>query len=368
MGTPATLPVLPRGVARPSSASVQAAGQRLPDVPVVIERSAYPGLTGVIDQIKRNILAGRADDAVRAAALNVTESAPRDPRTPFANRRDFDALAVVVYRWMVENVQYVRDPFGMEQLQTASVTLRRRSGDCDDHTTLGGALLGSLGIPVRVRVVGAGSQPSHIFLEYRGSRGWTAFDTTLAQAPGALAARAFAYDRTYDLEPGHDLGDAELGLRVRDDLFVFDSPPVRGVDENAPIYEAVGRGGTGGAGSVRMAVVPTYSYPDVQPLPGGATTTPYVKPTTTAPGGDKAKTGTGGTSLSPGGVLDRVSDAADTVADILRRAREAYAAATAPASPPPVPENPTARTLSGLSLPLLALGGAGFWFLTRKRS
>ena len=368
MGTPATLPVLPRGVARPSSASVQAAGQRLPDVPVVIERSAYPGLTGVIDQIKRNILAGRADDAVRAAALNVTESAPRDPRTPFANRRDFDALAVVVYRWMVENVQYVRDPFGMEQLQTASVTLRRRSGDCDDHTTLGGALLGSLGIPVRVRVVGAGSQPSHIFLEYRGSRGWTAFDTTLAQAPGALAARAFAYDRTYDLEPGHDLGDAELGLRVRDDLFVFDSPPVRGVDENAPIYEAVGRGGTGGAGSVRMAVVPTYSYPDVQSLPGGATTTPYVKPTTTAPGGDKAKTGTGGTSLSPGGVLDRVSDAADTVADILRRAREAYAAATAPASPPPVPENPTARTLSGLSLPLLALGGAGFWFLTRKRS
>jgi transglutaminase-like putative cysteine protease len=82
-----------------------------------------------------------------------------------------------------QNVRYTKDPFRVEVLHSAPRMLELRAGDCDDMTILLGAMLESIGHPVRL--VLAGPDPlrprlfTHIYLEvfYRGR--WIPLDATM---------------------------------------------------------------------------------------------------------------------------------------------------------------------------------------------
>lgn len=151
-------------------------------------RTDYPGLEGVIDKMRELVTQGKGDPVVRAKAVEITKGIKTDPRTGLPNRRDFSAIADAVYKWMKSNVAYVRDPDGIEWLQTAKKTLELKFGDCDDQSILAGALLSSIGVPVRFKVVKANPQKrdsfSHVYLQYQDKGSWIGFDPTLHSKAG----------------------------------------------------------------------------------------------------------------------------------------------------------------------------------------
>jgi hypothetical protein len=153
-------------------------------------RTKYPGLQGVVDHIKALALQSRGDIEVRRKAMELTEHIPVDPRTGHPDRRNFGNIATALYEWMKANIAYVRDPHFVEWLQDAKVTMRERSGDCDDMVILSAAMLMSLGVPVRIVVVAQKNtanpdEYSHIYLEFQHNGKWHPFDVTLASRAGS---------------------------------------------------------------------------------------------------------------------------------------------------------------------------------------
>ena len=103
--------------------------------------------------------------------------------------RDETAVVRAVYNWVKKNIRYVKDPIGVETIQSPEITLRVRAGDCDDHAVLVSAMLKSVGIPVRYSVIGKSrDQFSHINLESFVSNRWTPTDTTIAGPMGRMAS------------------------------------------------------------------------------------------------------------------------------------------------------------------------------------
>lgn len=170
-------------------------------------RVAYPGLDGVLTEMKRLVDEGKGDPAVRSKAFEITQNIPVDPRTGLPNRRNYGKIADAVYSWMKKNIAYVNDPDGIEWLQTAPKTLELGFGDCDDQSVLAGALLSSIGVPVRFRVVKANPKKkeaySHVYLQYHDKNSWKGFDPTLhTKAGDELADHQIFGSQTIDLSDG----------------------------------------------------------------------------------------------------------------------------------------------------------------------
>ncbi|MGM0587091.1 MAG: transglutaminase-like domain-containing protein [Bacteroidota bacterium] len=154
-----------------------------------IERSSYPGLDSVLGTMVELANEGKQDPAIRDAAVNMTRNITADPRTGRANRRDYNAIANAIYKWIHNNIDYVRDPIGVEWVQSARKTIQRGYGDCDDHSILASALLGSLGVPTKFKVIKASRKDpdawTHVYVLYKANGQWIPFDTTLHSHAGA---------------------------------------------------------------------------------------------------------------------------------------------------------------------------------------
>lgn len=151
-------------------------------------RRSYPGLGGVLREMKKLIERYRANPWIRSEALRITETIPADPRTGLADRRNADAIAQRLYTWINHRIAYTWDPVNVEWLQSPDVTLRNRAGDCDDHTILAASLLEAIGIRTRLVVIKANpSAPhkyTHVYIEYQSKGIWRPFDTTLHSRAG----------------------------------------------------------------------------------------------------------------------------------------------------------------------------------------
>lgn len=75
--------------------------------------------------------------------------------------RDKKCQAVAIGTWVQDNIYYVHEL--PERFQTPGETLRIRSGDCDDHTTLCCSLLESVGVNSRMVCMQINGLWSHIF-------------------------------------------------------------------------------------------------------------------------------------------------------------------------------------------------------------
>jgi len=121
---------------------------------------------------------GAKHPKVRALALQIVRGlGPRE------YSRQIDA----VYNWVKQNVEF-RGEY-RETLQTPVATLNLGAGDCDDHVTLLGALLLTLGFQVRPQTVAkeVNSDFAHVYLEVldRSTGQWVPLDTTVINAsPG----------------------------------------------------------------------------------------------------------------------------------------------------------------------------------------
>lgn len=89
-----------------------------------------------------------------------------------------------VHRFVSNKIRYVRDIQGVETVQAPDVTLRDKSGDCDDQAVLVGALLCSIGHPVRFVAVGfRPGQFAHVYAETPIGIDWVAVETTMKGWP-----------------------------------------------------------------------------------------------------------------------------------------------------------------------------------------
>lgn len=101
-----------------------------------------------------------------------------------------------LWSWVRSNIRYVRDPHNFEWLQTPTVSVLWRSGDCDCQTILLASMLMSIGYPVRLVIVGNEPPPGkpvnfhHVYLsalfrrEGASAPTWTDLDPTVDQGFG----------------------------------------------------------------------------------------------------------------------------------------------------------------------------------------
>ncbi|MCH8290274.1 transglutaminase domain-containing protein [Candidatus Poribacteria bacterium] len=71
---------------------------------------------------------------------------------PEVKNFDWRNELATLYNWVQGNIRYVRDPLGIDAFQTPLRTLELQSGDCDDMTSLIGAMAESIGYPIALVV------------------------------------------------------------------------------------------------------------------------------------------------------------------------------------------------------------------------
>jgi len=136
------------------------------------------GIAITIDWMRKAAQDGARDPQIRQLALQITRNVP--------NKDNAGELAAV-YQWVKDNIRF-RGEWD-ETIQAPEVTLKFGAGDCDDHSVLMCALLGSIGYRCRFETVAVrGEQDfTHVYAEALdpSTEKWTALDTTVSQAfPG----------------------------------------------------------------------------------------------------------------------------------------------------------------------------------------
>ncbi|WP_445664546.1 transglutaminase-like domain-containing protein [Fodinibius sp. AD559] len=148
-------------------------------------------------------------EQLRNLALRITQRIPRNSDTGLPDLRDTQQVAEAIYTWMVRNINYARDPWNIERIQSPDVTIRQKAGDCDDHAILAASLLQSLGIQTGFRIVSrTGRTYDHIYTVYRSPQGWKSFDTTVAKYPG------FEFDESLIKKSKHVPNSMPEGLGI----------------------------------------------------------------------------------------------------------------------------------------------------------
>lgn len=89
------------------------------------------------------------------------------------------ALGPAIQAWVQRAIAYADER--KETFQSAEVTIRRRSGDCDDHARLVLVIARELGVPAQLVICRRRGQPVHAVAKLRDDRGvWQWAETTLA--------------------------------------------------------------------------------------------------------------------------------------------------------------------------------------------
>lgn len=158
--------------------------------------SGYSGTLETLGHIIKLIKNGAKDFHVRQNAIDILLQ--RSVRA-----KDYLGEIKGLFEWVQQHVRYTKDTFRVEVLHSARRMLELRAGDCDDMSILLGAMLESIGHPVRL--VLSGPNPlkqdlfTHIYLEVFHKGRWIPLDATMPYpmgwAPRTLVKKIFAIER-----------------------------------------------------------------------------------------------------------------------------------------------------------------------------
>ncbi len=136
-------------------------------IPYKAQGHKYGGIPGTIEWMRKLARQGQADPRVRKYAIQVIrEVQPKDHLSEVA----------ALYYDTARRIRYTRDPAEAEYVQHPLVTLRERSGDCDDMATLLVGLLGtqalSVGAPTQYVTAGFSKDPganpyTHVLMRFK---------------------------------------------------------------------------------------------------------------------------------------------------------------------------------------------------------
>lgn len=170
---------------------------------------------------------GKRDPAIRQAAVRILRTSDVTPHDRWG---EVQAL----HGWVQRNVRYVRDPHGIEYVQTPSVMLSTMVGDCDDYTAFLGALLETVGYPVDIKIVGRDRrQPfHHVYPVVRMDGLEVALDASMPVPFGFQAS---------DLQKKRFYRSELEKMRVRDVYGGSGFTTLRGFDERQALRDKIGR-------------------------------------------------------------------------------------------------------------------------------
>lgn len=137
------------------------------------------GTTETVSLMQQLAVTGSRDRLVQTTARGIIQ------QSGATNVRD---AVLALFHWVRDRVLFAADPIGLERIQAPWVTLARRSGDCDDKSTLLAAMIRAAGlrVPLSFRVIAtdrrAPLQFSHVYVIVRGTRP-LALDPTHAGTP-----------------------------------------------------------------------------------------------------------------------------------------------------------------------------------------
>ena len=184
--------------------------------PPRIEREAIPtgfaGTRRTAAHVGRLIREGSGDFYVRQKAIDILLARGVRPKDYIG---EIDAL----FRWVQRNVRYTKDPFQVEVLHAPRRMLELRAGDCDDMTILLGALVKSIGHPVRLVLTGPNPRRpklfSHIYLEAQHLGDWIPLDATMPYAMGWSPRAPVRLVLSIDEDSTHDHAAARTTAPAR---------------------------------------------------------------------------------------------------------------------------------------------------------
>jgi len=123
---------------------------------------------------------------VRALAMELVDDLPPNVEAQEIRR---------IFEHVRDAVRYTKDVRGVDTLQSPSVTLETRQGDCDDKALLLSALLESIGYATRFVV--AATLPrggyNHVYVEVLNPRTgrWIPLESSISSFPFGMALRTF---------------------------------------------------------------------------------------------------------------------------------------------------------------------------------
>lgn len=141
-----------------------------------------------VSRVGRMIKLGREDPEIRKFAVQAVSRRCGDGWcTP---EKDNAAEVKAIFNAVRQNVRYSGDMTSADTFQHPRRTLEFGGGDCDDFTSLTGAALEAIGIPVRMRVIQTNDSPdyNHIYiiagLPPQGPRKWVPLDASVNKPAG----------------------------------------------------------------------------------------------------------------------------------------------------------------------------------------
>jgi transglutaminase-like putative cysteine protease len=141
----------------------------------------YRGTLKTVKHIIKLIKDGAKDFQVRQTAIDILIHRGVKPK-------DYLGEMKALFEWVQQHIRYTKDPFRVEVLHSARRMLELRAGDCDDMAILLGAMLESIGHPVRLVLTGPDLlKPllfTHIYLEVFHQGRWVPLDATMPHPMG----------------------------------------------------------------------------------------------------------------------------------------------------------------------------------------
>lgn len=240
------------------------------------------GIAQTVLSMQQLIDSGARSPGVRSNAVEIIRRAG-------VQEKDSHGEVRAVFEWVKANFHFIKDPHGRETLGTADFLLELRAGDCDDYVVVLGALLSSLGYPVKIVTIKADADEperySHVYLHVLVDGNWIALDSTQRNSiVGWEPPRYFKRAVWGAMMPGHahqplaGLGAYQRVLqrkRGRTGLIGINWEAVEDIFGNPKNIEAI----TGG--TARIISAARTPAPFLSPSAGQA----YYQPALTAGGG-----------------------------------------------------------------------------------
>lgn len=108
-----------------------------------------------IDMIFEEIDSGKRDPVIRQLLSEILKD---------VTEKDYEGELQAIFDWVRKNIRYTRDPHNLELFQKPSRIIELGLADCDDLSIIIGAMVQSIGYPLRLRVIGVQSaDPEHIY-------------------------------------------------------------------------------------------------------------------------------------------------------------------------------------------------------------
>jgi len=140
-----------------------------------------------IGLINRFIQEGRKDPQIRQLVSRImTAWCGRGWCVP---EKQWQAEVSAVFYWVRANVRYTLDPYSLELFQRAQRIVQLKMADCDDQVILSGAMLQTIGYPLRIVIIDTGDDSgwNHVYLHVgippTDPTKWISFDLTAIDQP-----------------------------------------------------------------------------------------------------------------------------------------------------------------------------------------